>query len=73
MKHSIVSFLLAVLMSSLAFAYEPDITQQREEYDASSPAVDHLIPSGYGFPEDQGPPPYYIARFGTHAVVRRCL
>jgi hypothetical protein len=66
MKRSIITFLLAALVSSRAFAYEPDVTQQREEYDPSFPAVDHLIPSGYGFPEDQGPPLHYIARFGTY-------
>jgi hypothetical protein len=65
MKH-VISFLLAVLTSSRAFAYEPDVKQQREEHDPTFAAVDHLIPSGYGFPEDQGPPLHYIARFGTH-------
>ena len=61
--------LVACLLSSPVAAYEPDVTQQREEYDPSFPDVDHLIPSGTGLPEEYGPPLHYLARYGRYPSV----
>jgi hypothetical protein len=52
-------------LAPAVLAYEPDVTQERDEARNSLQAVDHLIPSGRGFPEGR-PPIYYIARFGQY-------
>jgi hypothetical protein len=60
-----ILLLASLALAPAALAYEPDVTQERDETDTSVQAVDHLIPSGRGFPEGR-PPIYYIARFGRY-------
>jgi len=60
-----ILLLPSLALAPAALAYEPDVTQERDETDTSLQAVDHLIPSGRGFPENR-PPIYYIARFGQY-------
>ena len=56
--------LLLTSMTALsAFAYEPDVTQGRMEFDQSA-AEDSLVPTGSRKPE--GPPLYYLAKFGRY-------
>ena len=55
--------IVTFLMLGSARAYEPDVTQQREEYETAARKVDHLIPSGTMLPEAYGPPLHYLARF----------
>jgi hypothetical protein len=63
MRKRALAIVACALLSTLAFAYEPDVTQQRME-DDSALLLDHLIPSGSEIPET--PPLYYIAKFGRY-------
>jgi hypothetical protein len=65
MKPLLLAFFL-YMASGLAAAYEPDVTQQREEFDSSFPEVGYLVPSGKLPPEEYGPPFQYLARFGRY-------
>ena len=60
---AVLNLLVLCFAFGAAAAYEPDVTQQREEYDPAFPNVDHLIPSGTMPPEEYGPPLLYLARF----------
>jgi hypothetical protein len=62
MKALSILILLCFTFGS-AFAYEPDVTQQRQEHDPALRKVHHLIPSGTMPPEEHGPPLRYLARF----------
>ena len=56
---------LAVLsiVPFLSSVYEPDVSQQRLEYDEQD-SQDRLVPTGSGIPQEG--PLYYLARFGRY-------
>jgi hypothetical protein len=62
MRRGIPLLLVCSMLHQAALAYEPDITQRRDESVAGQP--DHLIPTGKAFPEEL--PRYYIAKFGRY-------
>jgi hypothetical protein len=60
----VLILLLGAVLTRVALAYEPDVTQQRMEHDGALGPVDHLQPTGSEFPVH--PPRYYIAKFGVY-------
>jgi hypothetical protein len=59
---TVVSLAVGIFVSHSAMAYEPDVTQERDE--GLQPAPDHLIPTGRAMPSEL--PLYYIAKYGRY-------
>jgi len=60
-----LAFTLTLLSAAplSALAYEPDVTQERMEYDGRDPQ-DHLVPAGSRRPDEH--PVYFLAKFGRY-------
>jgi hypothetical protein len=63
MRTLLLLALAGIGLPALVFAYEPDVTQERMEWDVQA-AKDRLVPSGSTRP--QTAPLYYLAKFGRY-------